>query len=337
MRPVRVALVGAGALGCVHARVLSEIPGAELVGVHDLDAARAADAARRARTRVLADLDAVAEAAEAAVVATPTRHHAAVATRLLERGVHCLVEKPLCSTVEEGRALVELAHRQGRILMVGHVERFNPAVRALLERDLRPRFFEAHRVSPYSFRSGDVSVVLDLMIHDIDIILHLVRSPLQSVHAVGVAVLGTTEDLASARLVFANGAVANVTASRMALKTERKLRLFAPDTYVTLDFKEKKGRILRPAPRIREELQAGRLLLAQLSPLEIMVKRLVREEVLRVDEGVEPLRSEDEEFVASVREGRAPAVPGEHGVLAMETAERVLRSIRENLESAQLG
>lgn len=328
---IRVGVAGTGALGSLHARVLSELPEAELVGVFDSDPARAQEIAKARKVKVFPSLEAMAREIQACVVATPTRHHVEVGSFLLEQGVACLIEKPLASSVEEGRQLVDLAAARRLPLMVGHVERFNPAVQALLQNVRNPRFLQAQRVSPFSFRSSDVGVVLDMMIHDLDLVLHLVDSPLAAVHAVGVAVVGDHEDIADARLMFENGAVANVTASRVALKTERKLRLFAKDTYVTLDFKEKSGRIIRPAPKIREAIAEGRLDLGKLSPLDIMLKRMVKSETLQVTSGEEPLRGENREFLAAVREHREPLVSGRHGLLAMEVAERVVASIRENL------
>jgi predicted dehydrogenase len=178
---------------------------------------------------------------------------------------------------------------------------------------------------------------MDLMIHDIDLVLHLVQAPVESVHAVGVSVVGDHEDLANARLVFKNGAVANVTASRMALKTERKLRLFARDCYVTLDFKEKSGRIVRPSPRLRSELTKGTFAEGRLNPLEVMLKKLVTTETLKVRAELEPLAEEDQEFLAAVRDRRDPLITGEHGLVAIETAESVVRSLRENLARAEGG
>jgi len=332
--PIRCAVVGAGALGSIHARVLAKLPGAELVGIHDVDGGRAREAAKKWKVAALPSLDDVAERAEAVIVAVPTTSHLEVARPLLEAGRHCLVEKPLAVDPVEARTLVEVARENDVRLMVGHVERFNPAVVAVLEHDLEPRFLEAHRVSPFPFRSSDVGVVLDMMIHDIDLILHLVRSPVKAVHAVGVGVLGTTEDMANVRLVFENGAVANVTASRLALKTERKLRFFAEDTYVTLNFHKKSGRLIRLAPGVRDDIASGALRLEGMSPLEATVKRLVKTQSLKVRAKDEPLRLEDEEFLAAIREGRDPAVTGEHGVLAMETAAKVVASIAETREAA---
>jgi predicted dehydrogenase len=178
---------------------------------------------------------------------------------------------------------------------------------------------------------------MDMMIHDIDLILHLVQAPVESVHAVGVSVIGDHEDLANARLVFRNGAVANVTASRVALKTERKLRLFAPDCYVTLDFKEKTGRIVRPAPHLKEALTKGTFSEGRLNPLEVMLKKLVTTESLKVRGELEPLVEEDREFLSAVRDRRDPLITGEHGLRAIEAAEAVVQSLRENLARAEGG
>lgn len=329
---LRVGVIGAGALGGIHVRVLSELEGADFIGLHDADDARMRELTKKHGGRAFASRQALIAEVDACIVAAPTKLHAEIALDCIAAGVHVMVEKPLTSTLEEGREVVEAARKAGVVLMVGHVERFNPAVLALLERDLDPRFLEAQRVSPFSFRSTEVGVVLDLMIHDIDLILHLVKSPVRDVHAVGIGVVGDVEDMANARITFENGAVANVTASRVALKTERKLRLFARDCYVSLDFKGRSGRITRPAPGIRERLAAGELTLGRLTPLDAMTKKLVKSESLSIRGKTEPLGAEDSEFLAAIREKRDPAVPGEHGLRAMETADRVLASIAENLE-----
>lgn len=328
-----VAVVGTGRLGAIHARVLSEMPGVELVGVVDADPAAARKVATERGCRAFTSTDELPRSVRAAVVAVPTTLHAEVACPLLERGIACLVEKPLASTPAEGARLVDASRRSGSILMVGHVERFNPVITAVRELGLKPRFLDATRVSPFPFRSMDVGVVLDVMIHDLDIVLHLVGSEVQSVDAVGVNITGDHEDLASVRLVFADGAVANLTASRLAIKTERKLRLFAPDFYASLDLAGKKGRIVRPAPdirtRIREFSPSG------YSHLDAWrLSNAVSEEAVAVRE-VEPLRAENEEFVAAVLERRPPLVTGEHGLAAMEVASRVVASIAERLAAAR--
>ncbi len=327
---IDVAVVGVGHLGKIHARILSEIPTCRLVAVVDQDGARAQEIAKASKCAALTSPDQLPPSVRAAVVATPTIHHHAVAGRLLDRGIACMVEKPLASTLAEATDLVDRARRAGTVLMVGHVERFNPAIVAILERRIVPRFIEAQRVSPFSFRSQDISVVLDMMIHDIDIILYLAQSPVETVDAVGVGVVGDLEDLANARITFENGAVANVTASRLALKTERKMRMFAPEGYVTLDFYKKTGQIIRPGEDLKSRIAARTLDLSKINPLDIMLKDMLRIEKLEIQE-FEPLKREDTEFVTAIREGRAPSVTGEHGVQAMAVAERVVESIRSRL------
>jgi predicted dehydrogenase len=326
-----VAVVGAGHLGRIHARVLSEIPGVRLAAVVDPDPAALKTVASERRCAAFPDAAALPSGIRAAIVATPTVAHHAVASMLIDRGVACLVEKPLAGSVAEARDLAERARRARVPLMVGHVERFNPAVVALLERRIRPRFISSDRVSPFSFRSADIGVVLDMMIHDLDIILHLVDSPVTSVDAVGVGVIGDPEDLASVRIRFENKAVATLTASRLALKTERRMRMFAPGCYVTLDFLKKTGQIIRPTDNLRAKLESAKGKLGNLTPLQVMLQNLLEIEKLDIEE-FEPLKREDEEFVAAVREGRDPQVTGEHGLRALEVADRIAASIREHLQ-----
>ena len=333
---LKVAVVGAGRLGGLHARVLSGLPDAELVAVVDVDPERARALAEKHGARAYGSIDELPKDLGAAIVATPTRFHRAVAGRLLELGVHVLVEKPICATTEEAAELVEIAARTGRVLMVGHSERFNPVIQALARYELAPRFIESHRVSPFSFRSADIGVVLDMMIHDIDIILHLVKSPVATVDAVGVPVIGAHEDLANARLRFKNGAVANATASRVALKTERIIRLFSPDVYVTLDYQNKVGRIIRKGPGLLgKPANLGEEVLRGITnPLEYMTRDLVRIEEIPMVE-VEPLVAEDTAFLESIRSGTEPPVTGRDGMLAVDTAAKIVASLRESLDAAR--
>jgi predicted dehydrogenase len=331
-----VAVVGTGHLGRIHARVLSELPGVRLAGVVDADRARAEEVARERKTKAYASAAELPAAIRAVVVATPTASHHAVAGPLLDRGVACLVEKPMTATPEEALDLVERARRSGAVLMAGHVERFNPAVTAILAGGLRPRYFEAQRVSPFSFRSTDVGVVLDMMIHDLDLVTHLAGSPVSRVDAVGVAVTGTHEDLANARLEFENGAVANLTASRLALKTERKLRMFAPGAYAVIDFAKREAQIVRPGEDLPRALAEGKLKLGVLTPLQLMTRDLLRIEKPSVKEE-ESLKREDAEFTDAVRTGRPPLVTGEHGYVAVSVAHRIIASLRERLTKAELG
>lgn len=329
---LKIAVVGAGRLGTLHSRVISSLPDARLEYVVDPDADRARAVAEKHGARAIADVDELPRDIAAAIVATPTKFHRAVGGRLLERGIDCLIEKPIAATPAEARELVDISERNHRVLMVGHSERFNPVIVALGRYKLLPRFIESQRVSPFSFRSADVGVVLDMMIHDIDIILHLVKSPVETVDAVGVPVIGVHEDLANARLRFANGAVANATASRVALKTERIIRIFSRDMYVTLDYHAKVGRIIKRGPGLENAGAAlgDEVLRGITNPLEYMTRDLVRVEEIPMQE-VEPLVAEDQSFLRAVRERSAPPVTGRDGLAALETAAKIVESLNASL------
>src|SRR5438445_1290004 len=234
-----VGVVGCGRMGRLHARTYAQMSGTKLVGVCDAVLKAAETVAAEFGTRVVANLDELAEMVSAVTIAVPTEHHARAAEPFLKHGIPCLIEKPLAKDSAEGKQIVELAARHGAMLAVGHIERFNPAVVALTKLNLSPRFIDALRVSPLPFRSLDVGVVLDVMIHDIDIVLSLVKSAVKQVDAVGASVIGAVEDVCNARLTFANGCVANLTASRLALKTERKLRFFSQEAFVSIDYQKK--------------------------------------------------------------------------------------------------
>jgi predicted dehydrogenase len=309
--PVRAAVVGVGYLGAFHAEKYASLPGVELVGVADLDRGRAEAIARTVGTSAIASIDELFGRIDCASVAVPTPAHYQVAAALLERGIDVLVEKPLTATLEEGRRLVALAAARQRILQVGHLERFNPAIRSLAAILTEPRFIECHRLAPFSERGTEVDVILDLMIHDLDVILSVVASPLERVEAVGVPVLSETADIANARLRFASGAVANVTASRVATKRERKIRFFQADAYVTVDYGDRSIRIFRRVPG------------ADGVPPTIDVSEQHFSEA-------DPLFDEIEAFVRAVRTRTTPLVDGVTAVRAMEVAER----IRSALESA---
>ena len=242
---MRAAVVGVGYLGRFHAEKYKAHAAAELVGVVDTDGDRARSVARDLGVRAFTDHRELLGKVDCASVAVPTHAHHAVAHDLIVGGIDVLVEKPLTTTIEDGKALLEVAVRGGRVLQVGHLERFNPAIRALGDRVTQPRFIECQRLAPFTERGTDVDVVLDLMIHDLDIILNMVKSPLRSVEAVGVPVLTPSVDIANARLRFANGCIANITASRVSLKRERKLRIFQADAYFSIDFDERRVRICR--------------------------------------------------------------------------------------------
>lgn len=312
---IRVAVVGTGEFGSNHARVYREIEGAELAGVYDKNAERATAVARQFQTQALRSLEDLRGRADAVSVAVPTVEHAPVGCRLLEMGLDVLVEKPMASTLSEADALLDAAKRFQRILQVGHVERFNPAVLAVEPILNHPLFFEVHRLGVFTPRSLDVDVIYDLMIHDLDILLALVDEPVTEVRAVGIPVLTDKVDIAHARLEFAGGAVANVTASRVSTERVRKMRFFQQHEYISLDYARRDAlrvAVKRPGPQP-----------------EFAFEKLPAQPV-------EPLRAELEAFVESVRTRRQPRTSGTAGRAALELAERVMASIQEHGERVQL-
>ncbi len=326
--PLRCAVVGVGHLGRHHARLLKAMPDVELVGVVDASGARAAEIAKEYGVPAYSEPAQVLGRVDAVTIAVPTVHHLAVARPFLEKGLPVLVEKPLAKTIAEAEELVALAARHRAPLQVGHVERFNPAVKLVQERIRKPRFIEAHRLSPFRFRSTDIDVVMDLMIHDLDIVLHLAGSPLARVDAVGVSLLFGREDIANARLEFENGCVANLTASRISDKSMRKMRVFTEDHYLSVDTLEKSVRLYRTTPQLAEAL-------SKLPPdhepslgdLASIPREFYSIEEFRLPEE-EPLANELRAFVDCARARGTPLVPGEHGVRAMRAAERVLAEMR---------
>jgi predicted dehydrogenase len=333
----RCAVIGVGRMGRHHARVYSLMEGAELMGVVDVNAEAAASVTAQWGGRVFAGVDDLLDAGVDAVsIATPTIFHRAVAERILARGVACLIEKPLAANVEEAQAIVRAAARSGAVLQVGHIVRYDPvmvAVRALLEAgDLRPQFVEMDRVSPMTFRSVDVGVVLDMMIHDLDLLLMLMGSEPTEIHANAVSVLGEAEDVCNARLTFASDGgcgprVANLTASRLALKTERKLRLICDSAYVSVDFVSRSGTVVRKTAN-RAQLDEIRQRLARGEDLSgVNYLDLVRVEPLQVGDA-EPLRLQLDDFLGAVRHGRRPAVDAEAGFAAVRTAQRIVDAAR---------
>jgi predicted dehydrogenase len=334
MTPMRVGVVGVGHLGQHHARILSAMPGVQLVGVADADADRAAAVAARCRTSALADYRRLLDAVDAVTVAVPTVLHREVAGVFLERGIATLVEKPMAGNLADAEQLAATARATGAILQVGHIERFNPALQALEGLAVRPKYINAERLSTFTFRSTDIGVVLDLMIHDLDLILALIGAPVRSVAAVGVSLFGEHEDVANARIEFEDGSVANVTASRASYQSVRKMRIWGEEGYASLDFAARQATLIRPS----DQLRRGRL---ELEGLDLSQPAAIKEHIfgkmLRVDkvacEGPEPLALELEDFIAAARGESRPRVGGEDGLLAMRLADQVLRS----LESHQWG
>ena len=309
MNKLRVGVVGVGHIGSNHARLYAEIPTAEFTAIYDVDLARANTISKKHRVTAAKSLPDFIELVDAASVATPTNTHHEITRALLQRGKHVLVEKPITDNAPDATELAELAAQNGLILQVGHVERFNPILSALEARLTHPRFIEAHRLSSYPDRSTDIGVVLDLMIHDLEIILHLVRSPVQSIDAVGVPVLSRGEDIANARLRFENGCVANVTSSRISPERMRKIRVFQEDAYLSLDYEKQSGEIYR-----REH------------------GRITRDKV-PIERG-EPLKSQLASFVECASTGREPRVSGFQATAALELAVEITKKIqRSNIET----
>jgi predicted dehydrogenase len=327
--PLKVAVIGVGHLGTIHARIYSEYPGAELVGVVDHDLERAQALAEELGCEAARDVADLSSEIDCASVVVPTSLHAAVAIPLLERGVPLLVEKPLAATLEEADQILAAAEKGGAALAVGHVERFQPGVRHLLKEGRRPRFIECHRLAPFNPRGTDVGVVHDLMIHDLDLVLEFIGSEVESVDAVGGEILTDREDVASVRLVFANGARANVTASRASLSPMRRFRMFSSGGYASLDFTKNYGLMVNKGPEwdARRE-EAGTLNMADPAQREA----LMRDGVLKIEEldlsGEErPLQAELASFVECVRDGREPLVTGADGRRALALAERIVSEL----------
>jgi predicted dehydrogenase len=306
MAPIRVAVIGAGAFGRNHLRVIRQSGRAALAAVVDQDCERAAEAAAQYGCQALTSIDGLEHKADAAIVATPTVTHLEIATALIERGMDVLVEKPIAPDVASAQQIIDAAARRGRILQVGHLERFNPAVTALQKLATIPLFFEVHRLSLFSPRSLDVDVVLDLMIHDIDIVLSLVRRPPEEIRAAGIAILSPKVDIANVRLAFPGGCIANLTASRVSTERVRKLRLFQPRQYLSLDY-------------ARQDLLA----------FEVGENRQIRFQSASIQKE-EPLRLELESFFECVERRSAPQVSGEDARRALEVAVEILDKIKEH-------
>jgi len=299
---VRVGVVGVGHIGSNHARLYAEVPSANFTGVYDVDVARGNAVGKKFGATSARSLDEFIGMVDAASVATPTNTHYEIARSLLAHGKHALVEKPITDNTTHAAELTKLAARNGLILQVGHVERFNPILSALERHLTHPRFIEAHRLAPYPGRSTDIGVVLDLMIHDLEVILHFVGSPVQGIDAVGVPVLSHGEDIANARLRFENGCVANVTSSRISPERMRKIRVFQEDAYLSLDYQNQSGEIYRSV--------GG---------------RITRD---RVEiEREEPLKRQLTSFIECASTGRQPRVSGFQATAALELAVEITKRI----------
>jgi predicted dehydrogenase len=325
MARLRVAVIGVGHLGKEHARILATLPEVDLVGVADVDGAQAQAVAQRCGTRGYADYWPLLNLVDAATIAVPTTNHFAIALEFLRRRIPVLVEKPLAATLAEAETLVQVAQRERTLLQVGHIERFNPAFEELQRHPLQPKFVECERLGPYSGRSTDIGAVLDLMIHDLDLLLTLVAAPVRSVEAVGVTIFGRHEDVANARLVFANGCVANVTASRASAHPHRRMRVWSPEGYVALDFARRGVTLVQPTAQLRNH----GLTLHNSEPETTQGIFERSFQVLQLDRNQgDQLTRELQDFVRCVRTGAAPRVGGEAACAALALATRVLDGLR---------
>lgn len=324
---VRIGVVGTGSLGFHHARILRDVEDVAMAGIFESRGERADEVSRELGVPAHPHLDGLLEQADAVVVAVPTVYHEEVAVRALEAGVHVLIEKPMAPDLASADRILRAASASGCMVQIGHVERFNPAVRAAEPWLDGPLFIESHRMAPFTARSTDVAVVLDLMIHDVDLVGSLVGAPVIDIAASGAAVLTSTIDIASARLTFASGAVANLTASRVSLERTRKIRFFQPSGYLSLNLAEGTGEFLR-LKRELPNLSGGAAPLSELPAegLAGMVERIVLE-----GDGAEPLRKELENFRDAVRGISKPAVSGEEGREALAVTLAIEERIRAHV------
>jgi len=318
---IRCGVAGVGSLGQHHARIYASLGGVELTGIYETDDARASEICARHGCRRFASLDEMGEACDAVSVVVPTDAHAAVALPLLKRRTHLLIEKPICAALDEAERVLSAAQEAGCLVQVGHVEHFNPVMSFLEKHASDPRYITAERLAPYQTRGTEVGVVLDLMIHDIGIVLALVKSPIARIDSVGVTVLSKGEDIANARLQFANGCVANLSASRMSAKKQREVRIFQSDAYLSLDFMNQKGHLVRKSDIIAYglKMKVGLVKAGDLSAIPV--------KEIPIEKG-EPLALELTHFVESVARVRQPKVGAALGKSALEVAITITEQIR---------
>ncbi len=319
MEKIRVAVIGVGYLGRFHAHKYAQASDCELIAVVDSRAQAREQVAGEVKARALSDYRELLGKVDAVSIVTPTPTHFAIARDFFAAGAHVLLEKPITETLAQARELIALAARAKRILQVGHLERFNAAILAAEPYLKAPRFVECHRMAPYRERGTDVNVVLDLMIHDIDIVQTIVGVPIASIDAVGTPVFSEEIDIANARIRFTNGCVANATASRVSVKTERKLRIFSDDAYLSLDLQQKIVTLIRKRTAADGE-----------GPLPVTIE----------EQSLEPgdaLKAEIEAFLGCIRSGRPPVVSGEAGLMALETATRITEQVRQSLAERKQG
>jgi predicted dehydrogenase len=331
MDKIRTAVIGAGKMGAIHAKVYDELEACELVAVVDTQQDRSQALADRYGCESFTDCKPLLSLVDAVTISAPTVCHRDLAKEFIENNIAVMVEKPLASSVSQAEEIVKLAKKHNAVVAVGHSERCNPVVQAMKRLHIKPKFIEANRISPYPFRSTDIGVVLDVMIHDIDIILSLAASEIKSVDAAGVNVIGEHEDICNARIVFANGCIANITASRLALKTERKVRVFSRQAYLSLDYLKKEGIIIKAA----ENIDIVKWIREHQATDDFDFAGVNWPELLHIEQldiaDAEPLRVEQEAFLKAVADTQfRPEVTAEDGLAAMACAERILDSIKKH-------
>lgn len=321
-----VGVIGVGHLGSLHAKMFSELSTSRLVGVFDTDVQRANEKASMYGCSAFSSLDEMLKNVNAVSIAAPTTLHSEIAREAIMRGIHVFIEKPITTTIEEARELIALSKQHHVKIQVGHIERFNPALLALEKFNINPVFVESHRLAQFNPRGTDVAVVLDLMIHDIDIILSFVKSPVKSIHANGVAVVSDTVDIANARLQFENGCVANVTASRISQKKMRKMRMFQRDAYISVDFSDGVAEVFRLIDE-NDNRAAHTMLLGAITQGKVQRKIVYEQPEIK---DVNALKYELDLFINTVQSDRQPIVTGEDGLRALEVAQQIIESINQN-------
>lgn len=317
MERVKVGVIGVGHLGEHHTRVYSGLPQAELVGIYDLDIEKAKNRAEKYQTRHFDEIDKLLQKVEAISLVVPTSSHYNTAKKVLSQGIHILIEKPITETVEQAEELIRIAKARNLILQVGHIERFNPALKAIQNFKLAPRFIESHRLSSFQERGTDVAVILDLMIHDLDLILYLVKEKVKSIEASAVSVITDMEDIANARITFENGCVANVTTSRVSARPMRKLRIFQKNVYVSLDLLEKTAEIYRLVEAEDNETAVQKTVIGQI-PVNRAGKTIIYEKP-QMEKG-DMLTAELSSFLESVATKTPPPVTGVQAKEALKLA-----------------
>lgn len=324
MNTISVGIVGVGHLGSLHVKMFADLPMVDVAGVYDIDMDRARRVAKEFKTEAFDSLDALLHNVQAVSVATPTRTHFAIARRTLESGAHIFIEKPITEDPEQAQQLIDLARQRRLKIQVGHVERFNPALLALEKYHLQPMFIESHRLAQFNPRGTDVAVVLDLMIHDIDIIISLVRSPIENIQANGVAVVSENVDIANARLQFQNGCVANVTASRISQRKMRKMRLFQRDAYISIDFSDGVAEVFR---LVEEDADVPNTMMLGKIEQGSQKRKIIYEQPEVKD--INPLRYELESFIAAIQNDGVPMVTAGDAKQALEVVHAIMEKIKQ--------